>query len=265
MIVGIVGGGKGGASILRALQKMKEIEVAGIVDIKEDAPGIQLAKELRIFHTNSIAELFQRDIDLVIEATGKPQVEEKIENYKSKEVRVLCSKGANLMMGLVENEERLIGQLEEQFQEINNLGNVTKKSIEKMHNSIRDTNAISITLNNFAETTINLVKETDGIIRFMHKITQQTNILGLNASIEAARAGENGRGFAVVATEVQKLANNNQEFTKKIEDTLNTINEEVRFVAVKIQELERVSQDQKQVGENLETAMKNLLKNVQKY
>ncbi|NLM04440.1 MAG: chemotaxis protein, partial [Clostridiales bacterium] len=86
-----------------------------------------------------------------------------------------------------------------------------------------------------------------------------------NASIEAARAGENGRGFAVVATEVQKLANNNQEFTKQIEDTLNRINNEVGLVAEKIKELERVTEIQKQVGEELGAAMENLLKNAENH
>lgn len=263
MKVGIVGGGIGGTSILRTLKRMKEIEVVGIVDIDENAPGIQLAKELNIFYTNSIEELFEKNLNLAIEATGNSVVEEMMENYRSDKVKVLCNKGTNLMMGLVENEEHLIKRLEEQFKEINNLGHTTKISIEKMHRSIRDTNDLSITLNNFAETTINLVRETDEIIRFMHKITQQTNILGLNASIEAARAGENGRGFAVVATEVQKLASNNQEFTNKIEETLNTINEEVSLVAAKIEELENVSQNQKQAGQDLEKAIYSLLKNTQ--
>jgi twitching motility protein PilJ len=66
-------------------------------------------------------------------------------------------------------------------------------------------------------------QEIGEIVELISDITEQTNVLALNAAIQAASAGEAGRGFSVVAEEVQRLAERSSEATKQIAAIVRTI------------------------------------------
>jgi twitching motility protein PilJ len=66
-------------------------------------------------------------------------------------------------------------------------------------------------------------QEIGEIVELISDITEQTNVLALNAAIQAASAGEAGRGFTVVAEEVQRLAERSGEATKQIEAIVKMI------------------------------------------
>jgi twitching motility protein PilJ len=65
--------------------------------------------------------------------------------------------------------------------------------------------------------------EIGEIVELISDLTEQTNVLALNAAIQAASAGEAGRGFTVVAEEVQRLAERSAEATRQIEAIVKTI------------------------------------------
>lgn len=81
-------------------------------------------------------------------------------------------------------------------------------------------------MNSVQQTVVDLRDRMRDIENFLGAITgisEQTNMLSLNASIEAARAGENGKGFAVVAEEIRKLADQSSHTVKMIQNITSSI------------------------------------------
>lgn len=103
---------------------------------------------------------------------------------------------------------------------------VTKKGYEQTVQVVNQMN----TINGSVEETSAIIKslgkqsaEIGNIIEMITKITEQTNLLALNAAIEAARAGEHGKGFAVVADEVRKPANESKKSSEQIDQMIRSI------------------------------------------
>jgi twitching motility protein PilJ len=113
-------------------------------------------------------------------------------------------------------------------------------------------------------------QEISEIVELISDITEQTNILALNAAIQAASAGEAGRGFTVVAEEVQRLAERSSEATKQISAIVKTIQSDTHGAVVAMEkstegvvEGARVADAAGQALTEIETVTNNLARLIQ--
>ena len=191
MNIVLIGGGNAAVTILDHFRNISGHSILGVVDIRDDAPGILRARELGIVTSSDMKKLVERDdVDLIIEITGVSSVLEQVKEFMQERQSLINACGARLMINLIdaqnEHNTTVVREISEKFKVLTDNLEGTIKTIDESHDSVV-------------------------------KLTREGYMISINAKVQAAHAGKEGWGFEAVVNGIISMV-------QQIETAIQSIN-----------------------------------------
>ncbi len=203
-------------------------------------------KNLAITSEKIVEAIEHMDLAIRLESKGADEsadVAKKLNEFfgktanalkEAKDVLGAVSHDADELKGLTESLKGMSAAQRSGVEELHVAIDSTTESIHEINELARSSSTKTHSMAQTARTATEKMAEVAGSADEITKVTnviielsEQTNLLSLNASIEAARAGEAGRGFAIVAQEVKKLADDTNKSIAQIKSVVDTLRDNI--------------------------------------
>lgn len=212
-----------------------------------------------VIDVSETSRLLKDDTDLLDENVHETRRSINIQEQDTDQVAVSLSELATTTQQIAENCNFANSGSADAENLVKNGVSLTSSSMEQMAELNTSISESARKITGLSERS----KDISQILDVIHSVSEQTNLLALNAAIEAARAGEHGRGFAVVADEVRQLASRSAESADSIQELLEQFIEETKDAAVQMELIEQKTNRTNGSIKNAEESLKGIAVSVE--